>query len=72
MAASAHEFEAKMNDGSMRSMTEYKEWFQKESDSWSLIVSWNKLVKSHVNTQKSFLKTNLTPLLTICAHFYGH
>ena len=44
MAASAHEFEAKMNDGSMRSMTEYKEWFQKESDSWSLIVSWNKLV----------------------------
>ena len=29
MAASAHEFEAKMNDGSMRAMTEYKEWFQK-------------------------------------------
>jgi len=34
MAASAHEFEAKMNDGSMRSMTEYKEWFENKSDSF--------------------------------------
>ena len=33
MAASAHEFEAKMNDGSMRSMTEYKEWFKNKSGS---------------------------------------